>query len=237
MVQASVLQRYLAGKCEVIWAELEAGVDRFGEPIPLEDAWAVAQETMNRVRQNLERLVAGLTEWGYDFTKNRDGSPCVWKTGPLFHPPANTTDLIGRAEIMTSRLPLSLCTFWETVGGVDLTGHFSDRRWPWCAPLQVFPLEEFWREVENLEKDFAALVPGHQEHVVWSIDSSGDSLTIALPTKNHIDFAIEELPNQPTFVSYLRTAFRWGGFPGFENFPNYPTPPEILALRKDLLPI
>lgn len=235
--QASVLKRYLAGEHETVWAELEVGVDRFGEPIPLADAHAVVSETMRRVAQNLDRLVASLTELGYDFTKTLDGSPKQWGAEPRSFPHQDTSDIIGGIETITGRLPLSLVLFWENAGGVDLTGHFADPPWPsLCAPLQVYPAEEFLREVEGMKNDFAALTPGQQEHVVWCIDPSGDSFTIALPTAKQIDFFVEELPAPISFISYLRLALRWGGFPGFASYPNYPIPPEILALRCDLLP-
>jgi hypothetical protein len=236
--QASVVRRYHSGERETVWAEFEAGVDRFGEPIPSADAQAVVSETMGRVKQNLDRLTESLTELGYDFTKQLDGSPKPWEAGPRIYPNEDTSDLIGGIEMITGRLPLSLVAFWEVVGGVDLTGHFAERPWPsWCAPLHVYSADEFLREVKSLKQDFAALTSGQQEHAVWSIDSLGDSLTIALPTNNQIDFLVEELPTPTRFVSYLRLAFHWGGFPGFANYPNYPTPPEILALSHELLPL
>ena len=192
---------------------------------------------MRRVRQNIERLLTGLTEQGYDFAKNRDGSPRQWRSEPHSFPTPDTSDIIGEIEAIAGRLPLSLFAFWETVGGIDLTGYFPGQSWPQAyGPLQVWQAKDFLTELLSLKGDFVHLKPGSQEPVVFSIEATGNSLTVALPATSEIDFMIVELSPPTTFVSYLRTAFQWAGFPGLARFNNYPTPPEILTLRQNLLP-
>jgi hypothetical protein len=55
---ASYLARYLDGEHEQVWAELVAlGAAVRDEPL-YSDAWAIACETMRRVRHNIELLVS-----------------------------------------------------------------------------------------------------------------------------------------------------------------------------------
>lgn len=61
------LERYVAGECELVWAELQAlGAAIREEPL-YTDALAVARETMRRARANIEVLIPRLRAAGYDF--------------------------------------------------------------------------------------------------------------------------------------------------------------------------
>jgi hypothetical protein len=65
--------------------------------------------------------------------------------------------------------------------------------------------------------------------------SGGDGYDLLLPDPA-ADAILEGCEGRLTFVSYLRNAFQWGGFPGLEGQPDCPT--AILdRLRADLLPI
>jgi hypothetical protein len=246
--QASVLKRYLAGEHAVVWAELEMGVDRFGETVSGDDIQAVVRETMRRVRQNLEQLVTRLSELGYDFTKYTDGSPLDWPSEtPLKPPSTDIEEIIGEIEAVTGPLPLSLRLFWEVVGGVDLVGYSPTSVWPEGGdPIQVMGAEAFLQEVSDLEEEFEALSDQNAEEQVWvslgadalhKANVSGGSYCIIFPLTRSVDFTLEGFPTATSFIDYLRLALHWGGFPGFASYPNDSTPPEILALRRDLLPL
>ena len=65
-------------------------------------------------------------------------------------------------------------------------------------------------------------------------DISGDAYYMDVPS------ASADAPfldwHKANFVDYLRTAFRWGGFPGWERYPERPEK-ELAYLAKDLLEI
>jgi hypothetical protein len=66
-VSRTYLERYLAGEYEQVWAELEALGEAVREEPLHGDALAVARETMQRVRTNLEMLIPRLVAVGYQF--------------------------------------------------------------------------------------------------------------------------------------------------------------------------
>jgi|SRR5579871_12870 len=63
---ATFPQRYLNGEYLAVCDELIA-TDGVRDPLYLEDAAAVATETMKRVRHNVEVLIPRLAEMGYRF--------------------------------------------------------------------------------------------------------------------------------------------------------------------------
>lgn len=64
---AHYLERYQSGECKQVWAELLShGKSVRKEPL-LSEARAVAHETMQRVRFNIERLIPRLIAVGYQF--------------------------------------------------------------------------------------------------------------------------------------------------------------------------
>jgi hypothetical protein len=133
------LDRYLAGQHEVVWQELQAyGGEVMTQPL-FEDAWAVARETMRRIRYNLFDLaVPRLRNLGYNFgyelVKPPDNnlgaleqfaSAQEWIGGqpPLHTPP----EVDGMSHILafndlTGGVPLSLHAFWQEIGGVNFMG-------------------------------------------------------------------------------------------------------------------
>ncbi|MGH2502403.1 MAG: hypothetical protein ACRDID_07790, partial [Ktedonobacterales bacterium] len=86
------MERYLAGECVQVWAELQS-LDATIRAEPLyADALSVAHETMQRVRHNIETLIPRLHASGYTFGYG-------WSRGqdipeaqrlPIFSPPAPT---------------------------------------------------------------------------------------------------------------------------------------------------
>src|SRR5579859_7270575 len=67
----SYLERYLQGECIQVWAELVALGEHVREEPVYADAWAVACETMRRVRQNIEGVIPRLRARGYVFVHDQ----------------------------------------------------------------------------------------------------------------------------------------------------------------------
>src|SRR5690348_9639624 len=71
----SLLRRYLAGEHEAVWAEMMALGPRVREASCIDDAWAVARETMRRARHNVELIIRRLDQLGYQFWNGQHGKP------------------------------------------------------------------------------------------------------------------------------------------------------------------
>jgi hypothetical protein len=329
----SLLRRYLAGEHEAVWAEMMALGPRVREASSIDDAWAVARETMRRARHNVELLIRRLDQIGYQFWNGQHGKPGpqplrmmmggqaieypsleamverVLKrdlsqipagmgrhaeaardrlaklsqvalpllkqqreqqteerqqkaaitdhlTDPVvFSPPAaGGITAIGKLVKKGLVLPLSLHAWIEEVGAVNLAGahpalcFWEDEKFPgvYADPLMV-GLDHFMFESEGwLEAEEAGEEPDTMEPVLgWDAQAKArlavaeDQLdfgyTMALPDAG-ADAALDGEPHQTSFVGYLRTAFRWGGFPGWERHDKRPEK-ELQFLAEGLLPI
>jgi hypothetical protein len=123
------LERYLAGEYQQVWNELLAyGAAIRSEPLS-GDAWTVAQETMRRVRYNIELLISRLRTLGYRFGEiPHDPGWEEWerdfvKAYPVFQPPpADTARLLDELERRVGLLPLSIRAFYLEIGGVNFIG-------------------------------------------------------------------------------------------------------------------
>jgi hypothetical protein len=120
------------------WGELEPGSSRWDE------AYTVARETMGRARQNVETIIAFLSEEGYVFGPAPDEGLTA---GPPWRPPdTESAEQLSRLTALAGPLPLYLRAWYETVGAVCLQGRFPDL-WPDHAglpmtdPLVVEPLD------------------------------------------------------------------------------------------------
>src|SRR4051812_6140238 len=140
------LDRYRDGEHEAVWAELVALGKRVRRGPVLDDACAVARETMIRARRNIETLVRRLDEIGYQFRASRTEeyvaptaiNPFTKQPLPgprepvrkamVFCPPRpEAVGQIAELERLVGVLPLSVRAWYEVVGEVDLTG--SHPRW------------------------------------------------------------------------------------------------------------
>ena len=109
----SYLERYQAGEHEAVWAELLAlGAKVREEPLAA-DARAVAEETMRRVRLNVETIVERLRGIGYEF---------AYPDQVLVGPEPEVLRAIDALERQVGPLPLALRVFYEKVGSVCLMG-------------------------------------------------------------------------------------------------------------------
>jgi hypothetical protein len=128
------------------WGELEEGTARWDE------AYAVARETMQRARQNVEIIVACLRAENYVFgpAPYSDLSP-----EPVWQPPTPETKAqLARLQTEYGPLPLSLRAWYEIVGAVSLRGRFAegpdDDGWlPMNDPLMMDPLDGILNELDD----------------------------------------------------------------------------------------
>ena len=133
-------ERYHNGEYEQVWNDLQTlGPNVRHEP-DFAQARAVATETMRRVRRNCEQLIARLRALGYRLGPFPDGTRRSYSGEPLTVPSDRLRADCAELEAEAGPLPLSLVTFWQEVGAVDLVGMHP--AWPaGLDPLVVDPPE------------------------------------------------------------------------------------------------
>jgi len=225
--------RYQAGERRGVWRELVSLGAVRADPHAA-DALAVAYETMRRVEANVRTLVERLTAMRYTF-----GMPGQRHDTARGHTPpaADIHRQIATFEREHGELPLSLRTFYEVVGEVDLVGSHPTiapahgLRAP--DPLVVYGLDEGIVEYDEEEEDgrpSAITIAPDDLHKANT--SGGAPYEMAIPDPR----ADGELLNERHhlfFVDYLRVAFRFGGFPGYDGAAEVPQ--QISALQAGLL--
>lgn len=137
------LERYQSGEYQQVWADLVAhGAQVHEEPL-YADAWAVARETMRRVRSNLELLIPRLQLIGYRFGDELEFAPTriqvdedefydrePWQPDPVFSPPGpNIAAGLAELETLCGPMPLSVMAWYQVVGSVNFTGYTPKRWW------------------------------------------------------------------------------------------------------------
>jgi hypothetical protein len=242
--------RYRAGEFVGVWRELTALGASVREPMLINDAWAVAEETMTRVATNIDCIIERLLNRSYQFDVYPDGTaPSVPLPAHRRPDPALLADVVD-LEQRVGPIPLSLRAFWQVVGAVSLIGR-GPEGWPdYSDPLFVsspeyglFELREEGPGEEGPGEEgvfMCGLAPDvlHKDNV-----SGGPEYAIALPNPS-ADAAFEEEWRGIGFVPYLRAAIlEWGGFPGLSQdnpwrreYPWAPAPAWFGELTKDLLP-
>lgn len=214
-----LLDHYLAGSRREVWKELQALGSRVREEPHAADALAVAFETMQRVRANIETVASRLASMKYRF-ENGDGRPR----------PASGK-IILEAEKRVGPIPLSLRTFYQVVGEVDWMGHHPaltpDDGKTCPDPLVVYPLEAALDDLEDRdghERDSLVIAPDdlHKADI-----SGGEPYEVGVPDPAADGKLLNE-SHDLYFVDYLRRVFDRGGFPGLVD------PPP--ALRAGLIP-
>ncbi len=112
---ATFFERYQAGEYEQVWVDLVAlGPQVYQEPY-FSDAKAVANETMRRVRHNIELIVQRLKDLQFDFVR----------PDAMISPP--DPELIGNLDAFEQEIgpiPMSIRAWCEIVGSVDLMGTY-----------------------------------------------------------------------------------------------------------------
>jgi hypothetical protein len=158
----------------------------------------------------------------------------------VFYEPEEQTakNLRITEKVTNGPLPLSIRSWYQHVGFVSFAGSHPALNPDGSAtadPLVVRPVADI----------MGGLVSGRQNgRTVLTISVSdlnkaglegGKPYKISLPSPC-ADVELENAWRQTTFVGYLRSAFEWGGFPGWERDPSGPRD-AIAALTKGMLPI
>ena len=208
------------------------------------EAEAVASELMSRVAHNVDVLVQRLDAAGW-----RWAHPAYRRRTPDWDDERAVTAI----ENAIGPLPLALRALLLRVGEVSLCGNhpswsppayaFDDLRdYPVMADPLVLPsatwmLEELsdW-DADEWNEPKRPWEFGFAPDELAKANVSGRAQVITLPTADQ-DPVIDNVDwHRPgtTLVSYLRSAFSFGGFPGFEF--RTPVPPLIADLSRGLLP-
>lgn len=228
------LTRYQRGEYEQVWHDLL----RYGKTVRrrtvYSDAYAVARETMTRVRTNIEQIVRRLHALDYTFDN---------PAAAFVPPPRDAYSRIAELERRTGTLPVSLRVFYELVGSVDLRGSFPALLPGSAIPLVVPPPEQVGAGfgVEAAYSGFGD-VPSYALPVVLPAlgHTSGEfhlPYTVTVPNLA-VDAELEGAALPVTFVRFLRIALRNGGFPGCELLqPGARPEVEIAFLTRDVMPI
>lgn len=246
------LERYLAGEYQSVWEELLAqGAAVREEPLASE-AFAVARETMRRVRHNLEHLIPRLRMLGYRFGE----IPHIpgWDTGPwerdfvqaypvFLPPPPDTARALDELEQRVGLLPLSIRAFYLEIGGVNFIGTHPtlDPNLLGYDPLFMYPLAEV--QENPLDEDLELEESGTAElsfspDAVAKFDQSGGGPYFMVMPNASIDGVFHDGYHDVTFVEYLRLCFRSGGLTDLEQSQGVAGVAEALGhLREGLLPI
>lgn len=223
----ALIHRYRAGEHEQVWAELlYHGPNVRQEPL-YSEALDVARETMMRAKANVEVLRHRLDRIGYRF---------AYPDEVIVPPQPDTRQVIDRLERRVGPLPLSLRAWYEIVGSVNFIG--SHPEWDehmYADPLVVdpiaFAIEEYreWKEScaeygSDEMPPYAIPIAPDEYHKAQVVGRPQYSVAIyTIPTPNPgADAILGDEPHHTTFVNYLRTCFRWGGFPGLEHAAQRP---------------
>jgi hypothetical protein len=224
MKSPSFLERYQAGEHVPIWQDLVALGPSVRSPAYFHDAYAVATETMRRVRVNIETIHHNLIRIGYQFA-NPDDAFCP--------PPLDIAQQIADVEHWVGSLPLSLHAFYVHVGSINFMQspaqlvhyYHPDRSFVSDVqmlgeedPLVVDPFSDLHSAAQSQpERLYFCFAPDEFHKADYS---GGENYHVTVPNRD-ADFRIEGMYDiDEWFVTYLRESLRYGGFRGkVETFP------------------
>ncbi len=263
-MKKSFLSRYQQGECLEVWQELYDLGTKVHQVEMYPDAWAVAIETMRRVRHNIEILIPRLEmlgyQFGYEWMKNEwPNTDDEWiATQPALYvaPSPDSIEEIQNFETLVGPLPLSIRAFYSEVGEVNFFGKhplweqvFKRERPLGYPPSNLDPLsvkkldedifEDYisWREAiqEQVEEMRSyPLMIAVDYELKYNISGSG-AYEIEVPNAS-VDAMLLHEWHQTTFVNYLRICLHYGGLPGLQYISNF-LPEELAYLREGLFPI
>ncbi len=231
-----LLARYLRGEHGAVWNELRLHEALGGDL--LEEARAVAKETMTRVARSADALAERLAALGW-----------VPLYGELrTRPRTEDLEVMRRiVETTDAPLPVSLRAFWEIVGGINFVWDYERGDAPdlgvdlpmddmdplWVdAPEEVTRLFEEWEDRRSgVEPELAGqfnldLAP---DYLHKANTSGGAPYRIELPFFGADPLFANEAHELP-FVDYLRLCFRWACFPRLELHADRPDVREFLLV-------
>jgi hypothetical protein len=233
---------YLGGAHVATWSAMVAegsGVEADGAMH--REARAVSDETMRRVRADLEMIVAALVADGYDFAQG-DAALAV--------PAGDASEQLDAAEALIGPIPVSLRSWIEHVGSVDLAGtppgwelHYSDAIMIHATAASLVQEYEDRMSMERIEpwvRD-GFPYPMSPDYFHKANESGGKPYSIWLPDPEADADWLGDDMHETTFVGYLRSSILgWAGFPGWgrtqpgENAPRG-LHPRLQSLTRELL--
>ena len=124
------LSRYQQGECRQVWEELCDLGTHVQQPDVYPNAWAVAIETMRRVRSNIEVLIPRLENLGYQFgydwqvaeQPSIDEEWLAIQPARSAPPSQNIAKQLQDFEELAGPIPLSIRAFYSEVGEVNFFG-------------------------------------------------------------------------------------------------------------------
>jgi len=255
----SYFERYKQGECQQVWDELTALGANVRNASVYHDAFAVARETMQRVRQNIHVLIPRLEASGYHFGygwmaegPEADADWIADQPARSTPPPEDVVSRIEQLEEVAGPLPFSLRAFYSEVGEVNFVGvhptweeRFRAYTSRGLEPMNLDPLVVWGLRMETLEDARSwqerrrnpepYLLPiAADASLKYNVSGAG-GYEIALPDAS-ADAPLLNEWHQTTFVNYLRTCLHYGGLPGLERI-RHVIPDELEYLRQGLLPI
>jgi hypothetical protein len=247
---SSLLERYLDGQCHQVWDHLYALGPDVRRLDHVDDALAVAYETMRRVRANCQTLVARLEALGWRFGY-------AWATDVDEDDLARTASLLGdplpppvldELERRYGLMPLAFRAFYEVVGEVNFVGTpFSRPDWPrpedGLDPLYVAPASDVAEDPHPT--GHARLIVGPDSLAKYFIRGVGYRYVQLPERRADAPILFDGAPlylggdQRLTLVRYLRAALRGGGFLNFAPGSAWVPRPldDLVFLTRDLLPI
>ena len=195
----------------------------------------VAWSSLSTLRQEKqERDAAAL-----DSLAKQAGTPPIDDPAVFQAPTKGVARALNRFERdRGGPMPLSLRAWFEQVGSVNLMGIHEALNPEFGAtgpdPLVVYPcpFSNFDACAEAFGPDVLVISP---DDIHKANNSGGDPYCMQV-VDPVADARLLNQWRQTTFVDYLRTAFSWGGFPGWERSSNRPEK-ELSFLREGLLEI
>jgi hypothetical protein len=229
------LERYRAGACAEVWAEMDGlGVD-VQKPSHRKAAEQVACETMERCRKNVLWLFDGLQQLGYRFRDPAEPGPPDY---PLELRIQGTLDYVrvkGGKKYATD--PWSHPAFaWVDDEDIDLPAHHRKGR---PGRSQFRPLgAKNAAAMKSIELplsvhcwfEIVGCVDLGGTHPVLNRDGEVEALRVVWGPEWAGSGAGAD------FVASLRLAFHWAGLPGWSRRPEAPER-ELEWLRSKLIPV
>lgn len=254
-----LLERYLRGECEAVWAEVTALRDLRDDVEMQLVAVAIAHETMQRVKVNIRTLAERLQRLGFRFGDGLFGDiadderQILLGDAPVYGSSSGRQGLwqdeAVRLEDMTGGLPIALHMFYEVVGSVNLVGTgpmWKEYETDLQRPLAWHGLSRYgsdrlfvWSAKVALESylgGFGAVVIAPNYDYKFGIGGGSGPYEVRVPCAT-ADASLENEWHQTTCVDYLRICCRWGGFLGLEYHRDRDRLADVIHdLTHDLLP-
>lgn len=242
------LERYLNGEHRQVWSELQdLGDEIYSVPL-YSECYAVALETMTRVRRNIELLISRLRDIEYVFhAKNAQDLDFSLSNPPqhifedeciILPESYDFESEIAAIEAMVGAIPLSIKAFYRVIGAVNLVGRYPP--WQECHLLDSLQVNSpkmalFWLKTnyEPIEYQAATIIISPDKY--HKIGMSGAGVYSMRMPNRLMDCVVEDEPHQLYFVDYLRLSLQWAGMLGIEKCPQIPNA-EISHLIDGFMP-